>query len=63
MKRGRLDDQPETIKVRWQEFSRDTLPTVEHYRPTGNVQVVDGHGSPEEVNQRIAKVLHDAHLD
>lgn len=56
-KRGRHDDSPETIKVRWAAYERDTLPTVELCRQQGLVREVDADAAPDQVHQRIMEVL------
>ncbi|TAK88859.1 nucleoside monophosphate kinase [Patescibacteria group bacterium] len=61
-KRGRHDDQPETIKVRWAEYERDTLPTIELCRQQGLLREVDADAEPAVVQQRILEVLHAEHL-
>ncbi len=60
--RGRPDDAPEIIKVRWQEYQCDTMPVVEHYRTKGVVAEVDALGTPQEVTARIQGVLRHAGL-
>lgn len=61
-KRGRDDDQPETVKVRWAAYERDTVPMVQYYRDKGMVVDVDGHGDPEQVHGRILEALRGRNL-
>lgn len=61
-KRGRHDDHPDTIKVRWAEYERDTVPMINYYRDHGLVVDIDGHGNPEEVHNRIIEVLRGKDL-
>lgn len=60
--RGRHDDNPETIKVRWAAYERDTLPTVEVCRQQGLVREVDAEATPDQVHQRIVEVLRVENL-
>lgn len=61
-KRGRHDDDPQTIQVRWAAYEQDTLPTVERCRAQGLVREVDANAAPEQVHQRIMEVLRAEHL-
>ncbi|MEK7510466.1 MAG: nucleoside monophosphate kinase [Patescibacteria group bacterium] len=55
-----LDD-PESIKVRLQEYKEHTYPLVEFFRKCGVlVKTVDGDQSPAEVFQDILEALHVA---
>lgn len=62
MARGRADDRPEVIKVRWQQYTDETMPVVDYYRARGMVRDIDAKGSPEEVAELILKAVTDAGL-
>lgn len=55
--RARTDDQPEVIRNRLQSFENDTQPIIEYYRSSGRLTIIDGMGTPDEVFDRIMKVL------
>jgi len=52
---GRADDNEETVKNRLAIYHRDTKPMLDHY--AGSVVRVDGTGSLEEIEARIAEGL------
>jgi adenylate kinase len=54
----REDDKEETIRRRLQVYHTNTELLVAHYRAQGLLREVNGHGSIEEVHQRIMQVLH-----
>lgn len=60
--RGRVDDTPEAIASRFETYETEVKPVINRYQESGIVREVDGHGSIEEVNARILKVLHDEHI-
>jgi adenylate kinase len=62
VKRGRHDDHPSVIQVRWNEYQRDTLPVVDRFRDLHLVSDIDGHGTHQQVNDAIIKVIHEKHL-
>ncbi len=53
----RADDNPETLRLRLQEYKTKTEPLVAHYRELGLLQAVDSTRSPTDVFQSIAKIL------
>ena len=55
--RGRLDDEKEIVRERLSQYDELTRPLLEYYRSQGNLNVVDGLGTPEEVFARIQKVV------
>lgn len=55
--KGRSDDNVETIKLRIQEYEDKTLPVATYYREQNKLYEVNGVGSVEEINQRIAEIL------
>lgn len=54
--RGRADDKPEVIRERLKVYTRETAPILEHYRG-GDLNRIDGTGSPEEVARRVDRVV------
>jgi adenylate kinase len=55
--RGRPDDDPSALPLRWQRFREETLPVLAYYRARGVVTTVDGSGSVEETAQRVAEAV------
>lgn len=53
----RDDDRIDTITRRLEVYSRQTEPLVEFYKKSGKLRVVEAIGTPDEVYQRIKKVL------
>jgi adenylate kinase len=53
----REDDKPEAARHRIDVYLEQTLPVLDHYRPSGLVVEVDGTGEIEEVSRRIEAVL------
>lgn len=53
----RDDDKPEVIKERLAVYHHQTKPLIEYYSKLGLLERVDGLGSLDEVEERIAKVL------
>jgi adenylate kinase len=53
----RPDDEPESIRKRLDVYAAETRPVEEFYRKRGNLCEVDGHGSIDEVFDRITDVL------
>ena len=56
---GRSDDTEETIAARMDTYERETKPLLETYEKAGLLLKVDGLGTVDEVNERIAKALED----
>ena len=54
---GRADDDPDTVRRRLAVFAEQTAPVADYYRQRGQLQVVDGVGSIDEVFARILAVL------
>ncbi|PJJ96420.1 adenylate kinase [Lysobacteraceae bacterium NML91-0213] len=50
---GRADDNPESVRKRLQVYDQQTAPVIEYYRQQGQLTVVDGVGSLDEVFNRI----------
>jgi adenylate kinase len=53
----RRDDRPDVVRKRLQIFHRQTAPLVDYYEKRGLLVHVDGIGTLEEVEERIAKAL------
>lgn len=51
--RGRDDDQQDVIKKRLQQYNDLTRPLLEYYQQRNVLHVIDGHGTPDEVFDRI----------
>ena len=56
----RTDDRPEVIRKRLFVFHMQTAPLIEYYEDRGLLAHVDGVGSLDEVEERIAKALEAA---
>ena len=55
---NRVDDTPEAIGERLQEYRELTMPVLDHYRGLGvRVEEIDAHGTVDEVAARITKAL------
>lgn len=58
---GRADDSPESVRTRLDVYDRQTAPVIDFYRQHGQLTVVDGVGSLDEVFNRIVEKLAPAH--
>ncbi len=56
-KRGRNDDDIETIKHRYRVYMEATEPVIEHYKKEGLLVEIDGSPSIEDVYKQIKAVL------
>lgn len=57
VRRKDLDD-PETIKVRLEEYKNRTLPLIEYYKNNGfDVKIIDGEKYVAEVHEQILKAI------
>src|SRR2546423_15426094 len=56
----RSDDRPEVIRKRLQVFHAQTAPLINFYEKRGLLAHVDGVGTLDEVEERIAKALEAA---
>ena len=56
----RSDDRPEVIRKRLNVFHAQTAPLIEYYEKRGLLVHVDGVGTLDEVEERIAKALEAA---
>ncbi len=57
---GRADDHPESVRKRLNIYTEQTAPVVEFYRQHGQLTVVDGMGSLDEVFNRIIEAIAPA---
>ncbi len=53
----RADDNEQTIGNRLRVYREQTEPLVEHYQRAGQLRIVDGEGSADEVYGRLVKAL------
>ncbi|WP_024889388.1 adenylate kinase [Luteimonas huabeiensis] len=54
---GRADDNPESVRKRLRVYDEQTAPVIEFYRQQGQLTVVDGVGSLDEVFARILEAI------
>lgn len=57
---GRADDNPESVRKRLEVYDAQTAPVIEFYRQHGQLTVVDGVGSLDEVFGRIIEAIAPA---
>ncbi len=55
--RGRADDNFETIRCRFQQYEKMTEPLIEYYENQGNLHMVEGRGTTDEVFMRIKNII------
>ena len=53
----RADDNPETIAQRMDVYKKQTAPLLDYYQKRGILTTIDALGSPDEVFERIKKVV------
>ena len=58
---GRADDTPESVRTRLQVYDDQTAPVIGYYRQRGQLTVVDGVGSLDEVFTRIVEAIQPRH--
>jgi len=58
---GRADDSPESVRTRLQVYNDQTAPVIDYYRQQGQLTVVDGVGSLDDVFARIIEAIVPAH--
>jgi len=56
-KRGRADDNPDTIKERIAVYNNQTSPLLDYYCKKGLLKTIEGLGTVDEIFARIEKVL------
>jgi len=54
---GRADDNPESVRKRLDVYESQTAPVIEFYRTHGQLAVVDGVGTLDEVFTRILEAV------
>ena len=54
---GRADDSPESVRTRLNVYDSQTAPVIEFYRTHGQLTVVDGVGTLDEVFTRIIEAI------
>ncbi|MCL6713624.1 adenylate kinase [Pseudomonas sp. R2.Fl] len=57
---GRDDDSPDVVRNRLDKYTSQTAPVIEYYRQHGQLTVVDGVGSLDEVFSRLIEALSPA---
>ncbi|KRG70002.1 adenylate kinase [Pseudoxanthomonas dokdonensis] len=57
---GRDDDTPEVVRNRLGKYETQTAPVIDYYRQHGQLVVVDGVGSLDQVFTRLQEVLSPA---
>ncbi len=57
---GRADDSPESVRTRLKVYEEKTAPVIEFYRAHGQLTVVNGVGSLDEVFTRIVEMIAPA---
>lgn len=61
--RGRLDDSPEIVKKRLQDYREQTKPVTEFLADQGiRIETVDGMGSVGTIHDRIEEVMEECSL-
>jgi adenylate kinase len=54
---GRADDNPESVRKRLAIYDEQTAPVIDFYRQHGQLSVVDGVGTLDEVFERILEAI------
>ena len=54
---GRADDTPDSVRTRLKVYDDQTAPVIEYYRQRGQLAIVDGVGSLDEVFTRLVEAL------
>ena len=54
---GRKDDDPATVRARLEVYEQQTAPVAEFYRQRGQLTLLDGTGSVDEVQGRLRGAL------
>ena len=58
---GRADDSPESVRHRLNVYDQQTAPVIEFYREHGQLTVVNGVGTLDDVFTRIIEAISPAH--
>lgn len=53
----RADDKPETVRERLRVYHEQTEPILHYYEMSGRLSTINGTGTPEQVFERIQKIL------
>ena len=61
MAAGRADDSPESVRHRLNVYDQQTAPVIDFYRQHGQLTVVDGVGSLDDVFTRIVEAIQPGH--
>jgi adenylate kinase len=54
---GRKDDDPATVRARLQVYEQQTAPVAEFYRQRGQLTLLDGTGSVDDVQARLRSAI------
>jgi adenylate kinase len=54
---GRIDDNPETVRSRFEEYNRKTAPVRDHYIKKGIYKNIEGTGKIGDINSLIVKLI------
>lgn len=57
---GRADDTPESVRTRLKVYDSQTAPVIDYYRQHGQLTVVNGVGSLDDVFSRLVEALSPA---
>jgi adenylate kinase len=58
---GRADDGPESVRTRLHVYDSQTAPVIDYYRQHGQLTVVNGVGSLDDVFARTLEAIVPAH--
>lgn len=58
----RTDDNPESIRVRFQAYFDETMPVIENYKADGKLVTIDGTPPIEQVRDAVFKLLEEQNL-
>lgn len=58
----RTDDNPESIRVRFQAYFDETMPVIEDYKADGKLLTIDGTPPIEEVRDAVIQLLEEQKL-
>lgn len=58
----RSDDNPESIRVRFQAYFDETMPVIENYKADGKLISIDGTPPIEEVRDAVMKLLEEKNI-
>ena len=60
---GRIDDNMESIKKRFQTFKETSYPVVEYFKAQGKVVNINGAESPEAVYRQVKRELKERKVE